>query len=49
MDNLAPGKYIVRVVSFSGSDIGHDKIWKMNSYASNSKITFANMASPFAN
>jgi len=38
IENMDAGDYIIRVVNFNGTDMGHDKIWNMKSYASSSRV-----------
>jgi len=49
MPNLAAGKYIVRVVSFGGSDQGHDQIWKMRSFGDRAKVVLEQKSNPYSN
>jgi hypothetical protein len=43
---LKAGKYQVRVVNFEGSAEGHEKVWKLRSFAEKSGVTFTKQSGP---
>ena len=47
LKSLPAGEHTIRVVTFGGSDKGHSKIWKMNSYAPDSTITLNTVENPY--
>lgn len=47
MPNLAAGTYNIRVVSWGGSDKGHDTIWKMRSFAEKQTAVMEQRSNPY--
>jgi len=47
MHNHPAGDYIIRVVNFGGSDQGHEQVWKLNSYGTDSHLGLRQINSPY--
>ena len=47
LKSLPAGKHVIRVVTFGGSDRGHTKIWKLNTYAPDTTITLNTVSNPY--
>jgi hypothetical protein len=47
MHDHPAGDYIIRVVNFGGSDQGHEQVWKLNSYGTDTHLGLKRIANPY--